>query len=204
MSSVAQLEKSFRLPSVQHISTHCWSPDGSLLALSPNNNELMIFQKSSVDAWNLLHSLAIHTQKITGLDWFSMGTSNGDIVHRIVSCSEDRNAYVWTFSSSSLKSITHELVILQMEAGATMVRWSPSGLKFAIGCVSPTTPLLICHYDPDAHWWVSRPILPEDVNGLDAGILALCWHPSSSIISVGTISSTIFVLSAFVKGIDSK
>ncbi|KAM0683364.1 ARP2/3 actin-organizing complex subunit Sop2 [Mitosporidium daphniae] len=198
------LAKSFRLPSVQHISVHCWSPDGLLLALSPNSNELMIFQQLSSGSWSLLHSLAIHTQKITGLDWSSIAAPNGDVIHRIVSCSEDRNAYVWTFPSSNLNSIKYELVILKIEAGATIVRWSPSGMKFAIGSVSSKTPLSICHYDADARWWTSRPIATEDVNGLDSGILALCWHPSSVLISIGTISSAIFVLSAFVKGIDSK
>lgn len=202
-----QLKKTFRLPLVQHISYHCWSPDSSFLAISPNTNELLIFQQSLSGPWALLHTLAIHTQKITGIDWSTVTSENNIAVHRIVTCSEDRNAYVWTFSGSNIKSISHELVVVKLDAGATTVRWSPSGLKFAIGCVSSSTPLSICYYDSDAKWWASRMYTSEelkDVNWSTTGLLALSWHPNSILLSIGTIDSTILVLSSYIKGLDSK
>ena len=58
-----------------------------------------------------------HDQVVTGIDWAP--NSN-----RIVSCSHDRNAYVWTFQEGKWKPV---LVILRVNRCATHVKWSPTG-----------------------------------------------------------------------------
>uniref|UniRef100_A0A915M4A8 Arp2/3 complex 41 kDa subunit n=1 Tax=Meloidogyne javanica TaxID=6303 RepID=A0A915M4A8_MELJA len=59
------------------------------IAVSPSNNEIHIFEKSG-DCWRSIHILSEHDLLITGIDW-------APDTNRIVSCSHDKNAFVWTF-----------------------------------------------------------------------------------------------------------
>ncbi|VDN27047.1 unnamed protein product [Gongylonema pulchrum] len=65
--------------------------------------------------------LAEHDLPITGLDWAPK-------TNRIVSCAQDKNAFVWTFDGSHWKP---ELVILRMHRAATCIKWSPYGLSLS-------------------------------------------------------------------------
>jgi len=59
-----------------------------------------------------------HDQLVTGIDWSPK-------TNRIVTCSQDRNAYVWTFQDNQWKPT---LVILRINRAATNVKWSPDGI----------------------------------------------------------------------------
>ncbi len=63
-----------------------------------------------------------HDQLISAIDWAPES-------NRIVSCSHDRNAYVWTAEADGSWKPT--LVILRLDRAATFVRWSPKEDKFA-------------------------------------------------------------------------
>jgi WD40 repeat protein len=56
-------------------------------------------------------------QIVTGIDWAPK-------TNRIVTCSQDRNAYVWKFENGVW---TPTLVILRITRAATNVKWSPQG-----------------------------------------------------------------------------
>jgi len=86
--------------------------------LCPNNNEVHIYKKQGND-WVQEAVLAEHDQVVTGLDWAPK-------TNRLVSCSQDRNAYVWTFEQGRWKPT---LVILRINRAATQVKWSPNGKK---------------------------------------------------------------------------
>ncbi len=65
-----------------------------------------------------------HDKLITSISWAP--TSN-----RIVSCSQDRNAYVWTPQPGG--EWKPALVLLRINRAATCVKWSPAEDKFAVG-----------------------------------------------------------------------
>lgn len=70
-----------------------------------------------------------HDKIVTSIDWAP--NSN-----RIVTASQDRNAYVWQQASDPLTGRVAwkpTLVLLRFNRAATFVRWSPLEDKFAVG-----------------------------------------------------------------------
>src|SRR3954469_18905504 len=95
------------------ITCHAWNKDRTQLALCPNNEQVHIYQVSG-NTCTLLHILDQHDKLVTGIDW-------APVSNRIVTCSQDRNAYVWTFDSNMWKP---SLVLLRINRSATCVAWS--------------------------------------------------------------------------------
>ncbi|XWS44493.1 hypothetical protein CRYUN_Cryun15aG0050200 [Craigia yunnanensis] len=100
----------------QCITCHAWSPDHSMVAFCPNNNEVHIY-KLLEDKWEKVHVLQKHDQIVSGIDW--SGRSN-----RIVTVSHDRNSYVWNQEGPEW---IPTLVILRLNRAALCVQWSPKG-----------------------------------------------------------------------------
>ena len=69
-----------------------------------NTPTLDIYQKAG-SGWSLQHSLSEHDKIITGLDWAPNS-------QKIVSVSQDRNAYVWELNSAG--TWTPTLVLLRL------------------------------------------------------------------------------------------
>ena len=62
-----------------------------------------------------------HTQTVTSIDW-------SPVNDYIVTCAQDRNAYVWTPVKKDGKDTWEpSLVILRINRAATCVKWSPDG-----------------------------------------------------------------------------
>lgn len=73
-------------------------------------------------------SFVQHDKVITSIDW-------GKLTNRIVTCSQDRNAYVWTETPDPETGALiwkPTLVLLRINRAATFVRWSPKEDKFAV------------------------------------------------------------------------
>ena len=66
----------------------------------------------------------------------------------VLTCSEDRNAYVWTLQGKTWKP---SLVLLRIDRAATCCKWSPLENKFAVG--SGDKVVSVCYYDAKADWW---------------------------------------------------
>lgn len=126
-------------PAPLGITCHAFSPEGKL-AVCPNSSELHIYSKGPTGVYALEAKLVEHDILISGVDWCR--SSN-----RIVTCSHDRNAFVWTLEpdEEGVERWNPALVILRIDMSATDVRWSPGGLKFAVAsgakCVS------VCSFD---------------------------------------------------------
>lgn len=104
------------------ITYHCWNADQSMIALSPNTNEVWIYAtKKGEDGskWEKKWVLDEHAGQVSGIDWCP--TTN-----LIVTCGHDRNAYVWKFDDAANKW-KPTLVILRINRAATAVKWSPAG-----------------------------------------------------------------------------
>lgn len=166
---------------------HSWNHDRTQLAISPNNHEIQIYQKSG-RSWNLIHTLSEHTGRVTGIDWAP--NSN-----RLVTCASDRNAYVWALESNVWKPI---LVILRINRAATCVKWSPKEDKFAVG--SGARLISVCYFEEENDWWVCKHIKKP----LRSTILCLSWHPNNILIAAGSSDFRARVFSGYIKDIEDK
>lgn len=130
---------SFVIYSTQHISTE--------LAVCPNSNIIEIYETKT---WSKLHTLTEHDLVITSIDWSAAN-------NKIVSCSHDRNAFVWTFMNATADEPATwkpALVLMNINRAAMDVKWALDGQRFAIG--SGDKCVAVCTYDPAGDWWVSK------------------------------------------------
>ena len=102
--------------------------------------------KEDFSAWKLEHTLKGHDILISSVDW-------SPVHNKIVTCSHDRNAFVWTLTNNEWKP---SLSILRINRAALCVRWSPDGKKFAVASGAKQVP--VCHYEQANDWWISKMI----------------------------------------------
>jgi len=137
-----------------------------------------------------------------------------------VTCSQDRNAYVWTWTTWSerneqgnmenVEGWKPTLVILRINRGATQVKWSPKGDKFAVASAAKC--ISICYFEKDNDWWVSKHIKggkgEKEEGAKDKGIrstvLSIDWHPNNVLIAAGSCDFKARVFSGYIKGVDDK
>jgi actin related protein 2/3 complex subunit 1A/1B len=111
-----------------------------------------------------------------------------------LSCSQDRNAYVWRFENGKWEPT---LVILRINRAATRCAWSPSEDKFAVACGERL--VSICYFEQENDWWVSKHLKKHESTVTD-----IAWHPNSVLIATASTDGYCRVMSAFTKGVDTK
>lgn len=124
-----------------------------------------------------------------GIDW-------APNTNRIVTCSVDRNAYVWTQGEDGKWTTT--LVLLRINRAATCVKWSPMENKFAVG--SGARLISICYFEKENNWWVSKHIKKP----IRSTITALDWHPNNILLVAGSADFKVRVFSAYIKDIEDQ
>ncbi|KAF2644229.1 actin-related protein-like protein 2/3 complex subunit 1A [Massarina eburnea CBS 473.64] len=179
-------------PEVNHlfhhpIADHSFSADRQTLAVARENN-IDLYQRSG-DKYTLKDELTGHDKTVTGVD---IAPKSG----KIVTCSQDRNAYVWEHSPQGGWKPT--LVLLRINRAATCVRWAPSESKFAVGSGARLIP--VCYFEEEDNWWVSKHIKKP----IRSTITSVAWHPNSVLLAAGSTDGHARVLSAFVKGVDER
>ncbi|KAI9714529.1 MAG: hypothetical protein M1820_000490 [Bogoriella megaspora] len=168
------------------IADHSFSADRKTLAVARENNvELYSRQANS---FQLQDELRGHDKTVTGVDI----APNSKM---IVTCSQDRNAYVWSPSPQGWKPT---LVILRLNRAATCVRWSPSEAKFAVG--SGARAIAVCSFESENDWWVSKHLKRP----IRSTVTCVAWHPNSVLLAAGATDGHARVLSSFVKGTDER
>lgn len=172
----------------QCITCHAWSPDHSMIALCPNNNEVHIYRLSEDDKWEKIHVLQKHDQIVSGVDWSK--SSN-----RIVTVSHDRNSYVWNQETTEW---VPTLVILRLNRAALCVQWSPKENKFAVGSGAKT--VCICYYEQENNWWVSKLIRKRH----ESSVTSVAWHPNNILLATTSTDGKCRVFSTFIKGVDTR
>jgi actin related protein 2/3 complex subunit 1A/1B len=178
-------------PEVHHlfhhpIADHSFSADHGTLAVAKDTS-IEIYTRSS-KGFQLKDELTGHDKTVTGVD---IAPSSG----RIVTCAQDRNAYVWEPSPEGWKPT---LVLLRLNRAATCVRWSPSEAKFAAG--SGARLIAVCHFEEEDNWWVSKHLKKP----IRSTITAVAWHPNSVLLAAGSTDGHARVFSSFIKGIDAR
>jgi actin related protein 2/3 complex subunit 1A/1B len=183
----------------QPITGHAFSADRTQVVVCENSNEAAIYDAKSYEK---LHALAEHDKLITSVDWAPRS-------NRIVTCSQDRNAYVWNQAQDGSWKPT--LVLLRLNRSATCVKWSPTETKvrfqglpemrptwhqFAVGSGART--IAVCSFDEESDWWVAKQLKKP----LRSTVLSIDWHPNGVLLAAGSADSKARVFSAFLKGDD--
>lgn len=179
-------------PEVHHlfhhpIADHSFSADRRTLAVARDNN-VQLYSATSSSTFTLHDELKGHDKTVTGVD---IAPTTG----RIVTCSQDRNAYVWEPSPTGWKPT---LVLLRINRAATFVRWSPSEKKFAVG--SGARVIAVCYFEEENDWWVSKQVKKP----IRSTITTVAWHPNSVLLAAGSTDAHARVFSAFIKGVDER
>ncbi|XDV12883.1 hypothetical protein PO909_001433 [Leuciscus waleckii] len=154
---------------LEPLSCHAWNKDRTQIALSPNTNDVHIYQKKGKE-WIKIHELTEHSGRITGIDWAPES-------NRIVTCASDRNAYVWTLKDGVWKPT---LVLVRINRAATCVKWSPLENKFALG--SGAKLISVCYFEKENDWWLSKHIKKP----INSTVLSLDWHPNNMLLAAGS------------------
>mmetsp|Transcript_29889 Transcript_29889/g.85618 ORF Transcript_29889/g.85618 Transcript_29889/m.85618 type:complete len:376 (+) Transcript_29889:55-1182(+) len=165
----ARVARKLGFPEVDVVSCHAFSADEKLLAICPNTEEILIFQRHGTE----FHRQAVltkHMQRVTGLAWSGAG--------RLASCAEDRTAYVWEWDpeAGSWRSVVAEL---RAPRAALCLAWAPDGQRFAVGLASKD--LGICYYEAGAKCWVAM-----KMGKSKAAVTCVAWHPTSQFIASGS------------------
>lgn len=168
---------------------HCFFPDRSRVVIT-NGPDAQIFDLTdSSGKPRLVTTLHHHDKTVTALDVSIDG--------KIVTCSQDRNAVVWSPNADGTYS-RPTLVLLRINRAATCVKWSPNGKKFAVG--SSARVISVCYFEEENDWWISKHIKRP----LKSTILSLDWHPNNVLLACSSTDTHVRVFSAYIKGIDSK
>lgn len=182
MSASPEVHHLFHAP----IADHSFSADRSVLAVARDNN-VELYSRSGT-AFAHSDSLRGHDKTITGVD---IAPQSG----KIVTCSQDRNAYVWEHSAQGWKPT---LVLLRINRAATCVRWSPNEQKFAVGSGART--VAVCYFEEENDWWVSKHIKKP----IRSTVTCVGWHPNSVLLAGGSTDGHARVFSSFIKGMDAR
>merc|ERR1711962_946855 len=170
------------------IDCHAWSGDRKQLALTRNSKEVKLYS-SNGKGFEEDGKLDQHDLRVTGIDWAPK-------TNRIVTCSSDRNAYVWVKQDDG--TWKHTLVLLRINRVATCVRWSPEENKFAVG--SGAKIVSICYYETGMDWWVAKHIKKP----LKSTVTSLDWHPNNVLLACGSTDFKVRVFSGFIRDIEDK
>ncbi|KAF5272686.1 hypothetical protein FQA39_LY07713 [Lamprigera yunnana] len=168
------------------ITCHAWNRDRNQIAISPNNNDVQVYERNGND-WKLKDVLNQHDLRVMGIDW-------APNTNRIVTCAVDRNAYVWTCGEGDKWKPT--LVLLRINRAATCVKWSPDENKFAVG--SGARLISVCYFESENDWWVSKHIKKP----IRSTITSIDWHPNNVLLVAGSTDYKVRVFSAYIKDIE--
>lgn len=165
---------------------HAWSGDRTTVALAHSDREVVLYSRDGGEQQGCLDQ---HDLRVTGIDWAPR-------TNRIVTCSADRNAYVWVQQEDG--SWRHTLVLLRINRAATCVRWAPGEHKFAVG--SGARIISICYFEEDNDWWVAKHIKRP----IRSTVTTVDWHPNNILLAAGSTDFKVRVFSAYVKDIEPK
>eukprot|EP00640_Fibrocapsa_japonica_P002821 CAMPEP_0113941534 /NCGR_PEP_ID=MMETSP1339-20121228/7432_1 /TAXON_ID=94617 /ORGANISM="Fibrocapsa japonica" /LENGTH=270 /DNA_ID=CAMNT_0000945709 /DNA_START=17 /DNA_END=826 /DNA_ORIENTATION=- /assembly_acc=CAM_ASM_000762 len=191
MASIHQV-----VPIYNGIRCHAWNADQSMLAICPNNNEIHIYgncNSKDTSSWKLLHVLSEHDMEINQVDWCPSS-------HRLLTCSSDRNAFVWTPPSaggSGGDSWKPALAMLHTDRAALCCRWSPCGKKFAVG--SSARAVNVGYHEAEHDWWVTKLLRKHR-----SSVVGVDWCPgtNSQVLATASTDFRARICSVHMEGVD--
>lgn len=137
--------------------------------------------------WRLESILQAHDLRVSAIDWAPKS-------NKIVTCSADRNAYVWSLGADGTWKST--LVLLRINRAATCVRWARNEKKFAAG--SGAKLISLCHYLESDGWWASKHIKKP----IKSTVTCVDWHPDNCLLAAGSTDYRVRVFSGYIEEVD--
>jgi len=118
--------------------------------------------------------------------------------NRILTTSQDRNAYVWNLEGNDWKPA---LVLLKINRAATSCRWSVEENKFAVG--SGGKVVSVCFFDKENNWWVAKQMKKNVPH--TSTITTVAYHPTDNLLmATGSTDFHARLFSTFLKDVDAK
>lgn len=158
------------------------------IAVCPNSQDVLIYSNADnadVNAWKLEHTLKGHDLVVSAIDW-------SPVHNKIVTCSHDRNAFVWSLKNNEWKP---SLSILRINRAALCVKWSPDGKKFAVASGANVVP--VCFYEEANDWWISKMVKRHK-----SSVLWVSWHPNSQLLATASSDFRCRVFNAMIDKVD--
>ena len=172
------------------VTSFAFNADCSQIAVGLSNHNIEIYQYEGPQKWTKIATLKKHIARVTGIDWAP--NSN-----RIVSCSSDRDAYVWEIDSTGHWN-PGNVVLLRINRAGVTVKWSPQENKFAVG--SADRRVSVCYFENGQQAWVSKHIKKP----IKSTINCLSWHPGNHILACGSTDNHCRIFSAFIKDCEER
>lgn len=180
-----------------NIEAMAWNGDFTQVALG-SGKSIVIYaaEKAAKKTWTKTTELENNDgMTVSGLDW-------SPVTNYLVSCSHDRNAFVWTEKSAGVWKPT--LAILRISRAALCCKWSPNGKKFAVGSGSKTVP--VCQFDAEQDWWTSKIINKKKGSAVQhkSSIVSVAWHPNSQFLATASTDKKCRVFCAHNEDLDGE
>jgi len=172
------------------VTSFAFNGDCSQIAVGLSNHNIEIYKYDGPQKWSKVQTLQKHIARVTGIDWAV--NSN-----KIVSCSSDRDAYVWEMDSNG-RWHPGNVVLLRINRAGVTVKWSPMENKFAVG--SADRRVSVCYFENGQQAWVSKHIKKP----IKSTISCLAWHPTNFLLATGSTDNHCRVFSAFIRDCDTK
>lgn len=186
---------------VLHKNITCFSFNGdrTMIAVVVKGTRVHIYETNNTDdttKWTKKWSLKEHTKLVMDVDWAPK-------TNRIVTASQDRNAYVWDLVDDKKggKEWKPALVLLKIQRAATCCRWSAEENKFVVG--SGGKLVSVCFFDKENNWWVAKQIKKNAPHR--STISTVAFHPTDNLImATGCCDLKARLFTAFIKDVDPK
>lgn len=173
-----------------------FSADRKRAAFSPNNHLVYIAEVGAnftdCTTWKIVSTLERHDHPVTSVDWSPIHNS-------ILTCSQDRTAYVWKEDATS-KEWTPSMVMLDtaVTKGATACCWSVNGTKVYFGSAGGN--VVVGAYDGANDWWHCKAIDKHT-----STVTSLAPHPTvNTLLASGGHDGTVLLSSTLTKSADGK
>ncbi|ORC92685.1 putative ARP2/3 complex subunit [Trypanosoma theileri] len=168
--------------------------DFSECTFSPNNHLVHVAKcknKMDCSTWEIYDTLEQHDQSVSATAWHGA-------TDRILSCSQDRTAFVWCRNAKGKWKPQMVLLDAGVKRGLTCCAWSYSGGKIYVG--SAAANIAVGRFDPNDEWWICRLL-----EGHTSTVTALAPHPSDdTILASGGTDGKLLLVSTFVKKLDTQ
>ncbi|KEG15162.1 putative ARP2/3 complex subunit [Trypanosoma grayi] len=168
--------------------------DGSEAVFSPNNHLLHIVDcknKKDCGTWEIRATLEQHDQSVSATAWHG-GTN------RILSCAQDRTAFVWYRNSKGNWKPQMVMLDAGVKRGLTSCAWSHSGSKIYVG--SAASNIAVGRFETEDEWWICRLL-----EGHSSTVTALAPHPSDdALLASGGTDGKLMLVSTYMKKLDGR
>jgi actin related protein 2/3 complex subunit 1A/1B len=197
---MSKYEKPRDLFLFEGISCISFNKNFTKVALSKKDNIIYIYSIRDLmktDTWQLEYQLQVHEDSISGLDWNAH-------TNLLLSCSYDKNAFVWEYNRNYIKNWNGSGVIATTKLGYLCCKWNNRGDKFCLGTSGKQ--IFIGYFDNKTNWWMCKPLGKIENKFIVHKSSVVCCEidPTSLFVLSGSTDLRVCVTSCYLPEIDDK